>query len=455
MKKKTALLLAASMTLTAVPAVSVSASAPDNYNLEISASLDEAGNVVVQIYNGNVFVVNDIALTIEHSGETQEVQIGSIARESTWTLGDETPNYSEFNAVGYYEGSLHVIDTSLYDPETGIYSGDIHHALVWPDDDTDEDWSKSIVAEFSDIDVTVTADFIARGPRIAYNGHSFTGYWDSSYYYFRELAKMGGWNAQVAYSYWGGNGISHHSSVVKKDVEAGKLSAPEQSDLVFAANEYYDFYSVAGNSNEALTTTDAQIGSTNYSQRGTMEEGAWVLYNKASEKNAQMILWSTRGYRYGFFTDLSSKPWYEGEIGDTYVAEDGTEYTLSLQSEDMARLNAEFYEYLAETVGGGDSLVAHVGTAYDYINKNYSDIINPYLTPEQEGGDWGHQNNLGNYIAACVYYALIFGESPEGLGIPESHTWGMDGGAITEEQALIIQQVAWKVVSGEYSLLTE
>ena len=71
----------------------------------------------------------------------------------------------------------------------------------------------------------------------------------------------------------------------------------------------------------------------------------------------------------------------------------------------------------------------------------------------QESGDWGHQNNLGNYIAACVYYALIFDESPEGLGIPESHTWGMDGGSITEEQAAIIQEAAWKVVSGEYTLL--
>ncbi len=35
--------------------------------------------------------------------------------------------------------------------------------------------------------------FIARGPKVAFCGHSFTGLWDSSYYYFRELAKMGGW----------------------------------------------------------------------------------------------------------------------------------------------------------------------------------------------------------------------------------------------------------------------
>ena len=433
--------------------VSAYAQAPDNYNMTISASVDSNGELIVAVTNGNKFIINDIDLTIEYKGDTTKVAIGSITRESTWVLGDASVDYSEFNPVGYYQGKLHVIDTSLYDAETGVYNGEIYHALVWPDDDTDEQWAKRIVAQFPEIGATVTAEFIAQGPRIAYNGHSFTGLWDSSYYYFRELAKMGGWNAQVAYSYWGGNGISHHSGLVKHDLPVTTLNAPQQSDLVFAANDYYDYYSVAGNRNEGLTTTDGLVGSTNYSQRNTMEQGSWVLYNKAKAKGAQMILWSTRGYRFGFFTDLSAKPWKEGEIGETYTAKDGTQYTLSLKSEDMARLNAEWYEYLAKNVGDGSSLVAHVGTAYDYINKNYSDIINPYLIPGQSSGDWGHQNNLGNYIAACVYYSLIFGESPVGLGIPESHTWGMDGGAITEEQAAIIQEVAWKVVSGEYSLL--
>lgn len=429
------------------------ATAPDNYKLTINASLDNDGQLVVDVQNDNVFVVNDIALTIDHQGEVSEVLIGSIAANSTWTLGDETPNYGEFNAVGYFQGILHVIDPSLYDEATGIYHGDIHHAMVWPDDDNDEEWTKTINKEFPELNATVTASFIARGPRIAYNGHSFTGMWDSSYYYFRELAKMGGWNAQVAYSYWGGNGISHHSGVVKHELPVTTLSSREQSDLVFAANDYYDFYSVAGNSNEGLTTTDGLVGSTNYSQRGTMEQGAWVLYEKAKAKDAKMILWSTRGYRYGFFTDLSSKPWKEGVVGETYVADDGTEYTLSLTSEDMARINAEWYEYLAQNVGDGSSLVAHVGTVYDYLNKYHADDFNPYLVPGQEGGDWGHQNNMGNYIAACVYYSLIFGESPVGLGIPESHTFGTDGGSVTPEAAAIIQEAAWKVVSGEYTLL--
>ena len=44
---------------------------------------------------------------------------------------------------------------------------------------------------------------------------------------FRELAKMGGWNAQIAYSYWGGNGIANYAGIVKKDLDSTVLSAPE------------------------------------------------------------------------------------------------------------------------------------------------------------------------------------------------------------------------------------
>ena len=40
---------------------------------------------------------------------------------------------STFTAAGYYEGREQRIDTAKFDPETGIYSGEIHHALVWPE----------------------------------------------------------------------------------------------------------------------------------------------------------------------------------------------------------------------------------------------------------------------------------------------------------------------------------
>ena len=88
-------------------------------------------------------------------------------------------------------------------------------------------------------------------------GHSFTGLWDSAYYYFRELAKMGGWNAQIAYSYWGGTGISHYAGLVE-----GCEERSAQCDKVFAANERYDFCVFAGNSDEAVSTYSCKVGAT-------------------------------------------------------------------------------------------------------------------------------------------------------------------------------------------------
>ena len=50
-----------------------------------------------------------------------------------------------------------------------------------------------------------------------------------------------------------------------------------------------------------------------------MQQGAQVLYEKAKDKGAQLILWATRGYRYGFFENSGAKPAEEGEVGQTVM----------------------------------------------------------------------------------------------------------------------------------------
>lgn len=141
--------------------------------------------------------------------------INTIAAHSEWIENREETDSGEkrreFRPVGYFEGKPRNIDTKLFNRDTGIYDGEPHDALVWPDADTDEKWKKEFVFLREEIPIQVRIRFIARGPKMAFCGHSFTGLWDSSYYYFRELAKMGGWNARVAYSYWGGTGIAHYA----------------------------------------------------------------------------------------------------------------------------------------------------------------------------------------------------------------------------------------------------
>lgn len=53
--------------------------------------------------------------------------------------------------------------------------------------------------------------------------------------------------------------------------------------------------------------------------------------------------------------------------------------------------------------------------------------------------DKRHPNVIGSYLAACVFYATIYGQSPEGL--PGKI------GKLTDDEALPLQAIAWKVVA--------
>ena len=169
------------------------------YGLQVR--LVEPQNSIV-IFNGNSFELNDLDVRITEKQGCRSYHINTIGRFSEWTESRYPQNAGakrqEFQSFGYYEGKLQKIDTSLFHEETGIYDGDPHDALVWQDTDPDEKWQKQLSFLLKDNTIEVTIRFIARGPKMAFCGHSFTGLWDSSYYYFRELAKMGGWNARLA-----------------------------------------------------------------------------------------------------------------------------------------------------------------------------------------------------------------------------------------------------------------
>jgi hypothetical protein len=58
-----------------------------------------------------------------------------------------------------------------------------------------------------------------------------------------------------------------------------------------------------------------------------------------------------------------------------------------------------------------------------------------------------HMNDLGNYFIACVMYAAIYRESPEGLRFQTTNVWGGNFTSPNADAAAIMQQVAWQVVS--------
>lgn len=395
--------------------------------------LVEENQGIVEVRNQNPFRILELDICIYRREEVKNYHVNSIDAYGSWKEGQETKKYSAFRSIGFYEGKEQMIDPAKFCEETGIYEGEPHHALVWPEDTPEEAWRRKLEFTLKDIGTKAEIKFSARGPRVAFLGHSFTGLWDSSYYYFRELAKMGGFHAQVAYSYWGGTGITAYGGAALE-----KKERAEQGQKVLDANEYYDYICVAGNSDEALETYSGTVGAVDYRQRESMLTGAKTLYQKAAGKGAKLLLWVPHAYQYGFFQNMGMKPWREGKVGKVYQR-DGKKYVLTLSHQEMSQENRRWYQDMVEKLGDKAEILP-VGEAYDQVYFTYGEQVNPYLKPGAECGDCGHQNNIGNYIAACVLYEVIFKQSPEGLGVPVSHTWGMEGGKVTLQQAQQIQE---------------
>lgn len=223
------------------------------------------------------------------------------------------------------------------------------------------------------------------------------------------------------------------------------MERAEQCQKVLDANEEYDFCFFAGNSDEALSTHSGKPGAEDYSLRENMEKAVRILKKRAEEKHAKMVLWAPHAYQYGFFRDKTAKPWKAGNVGDWYER-DGWRYQLTLSEQEMVERNMEWYRHLCEEPENKGILLAPVVRAYHEVVK--CGIGDPYLA-EEKTGDFGHQNNLGNYISACVCFEIVFGEMPKADFVPVSHTWGMGGGTLTPHQAAMIRKKVHEVMEEE------
>lgn len=96
---------------------------------------------------------------------------------------------------------------------------------------------------------------------------------------------------------------------------------------------------------------------------------------------------------------------------------------------------ARVYTALAECIG---ARVAPVGMAWQAaLSANPSLLL--------YASDRSHPTPLGSYLAACVFYATFFGESP--VGLPAKLATGAEVLVeIPEAQARLVQSVAWDVV---------
>jgi hypothetical protein len=77
-----------------------------------------------------------------------------------------------------------------------------------------------------------------------------------------------------------------------------------------------------------------------------------------------------------------------------------------------------------------EATVSPVGIAWREVRQQYPDI-NLYKD------DGSHPNRRGTYLAACVFYAVVFQQSPEGLRYT---------GGLSPEETAVLQRIAAETV---------
>lgn len=111
----------------------------------------------------------------------------------------------------------------------------------------------------------------------------------------------------------------------------------------------------------------------------------------------------------------------------------------------QSRLNSAYQDIGAEL----GVKVAPVGVAFHRVLARYPEL-------DLYDSDGFHPSPMGSYLAACVFYATIFGRSPEGAAARIMGSIVDDGVAqdrrgvlaeLTTEDASFLQRIAWRTVN--------
>ena len=156
-----------------------------------------------------------------------------------------------------------------------------------------------------------------------------------------------------------------------------------------------------------------------------------------------------KGWDWVVLQDQSEQPWMQAQVIksallslDAKVKAAGAKTALYMtwaRQEDPAeptaasiRFNQDmrvnlYYQRAGDTIGAA---VAPVGRAWDRALRTTPIILHD--------SDRSHPNPRGTYLAACVFYATLTGQSPIGLG---------DGGlGIDSGDRMLLQQIAWDTI---------
>jgi len=93
------------------------------------------------------------------------------------------------------------------------------------------------------------------------------------------------------------------------------------------------------------------------------------------------------------------------------------------------------YTNLAKEI---NAILAPVGVAWEAVHRVAPDI-------DLHHRDGRHANPVGSYLTACVFYAVLFKTSPEGLVGIFSYK-GKKRLELEKDRALLLQKAAWETV---------
>jgi len=175
-------------------------------------------------------------------------------------------------------------------------------------------------------------------------------------------------------------------------------------------------------------------------------EGAGLAWHWQSLQSRQAI--KEKQWDFVVLQDRSSGPLEEpdsflrhAELLDAEIKRYGAQTILFLTWANQSRpetqtMIANLYQDTAQNL---QARLAPVGLAWKAILQTYPDIILHH-------DDGRHTNPTGSYLAACVFYCVLFATSPEGLSgsfFYKNKLWlNLD-----KETAILLQKTAWETVS--------
>jgi hypothetical protein len=120
-----------------------------------------------------------------------------------------------------------------------------------------------------------------------------------------------------------------------------------------------------------------------------------------------------------------------------------TLFFLTWAREHLPKLQANLTETYTRTARECGAAVAPVGEAWKCAFRARPGLV--LHTP-----DHSHPNTKGSYLAACVFYAALYGKSPEGMParvtVTDAEGQRRVVAGLTRADAAFFQQIAWRAV---------